>query len=147
MIIKPAKGKIIKIYSIFFLIALVVFYFLPGFPLWPPRVPHYIILGVWVLVSAGSLFYALKFNYYEVDKTRIVHFKGRKRLIYDFNSILYIDEAWSRKKKTLLFYTNKGHARYLTLDKNGELLALTLKRCKNLISQEEYQIRFPKTKM
>ena len=147
MKLKPRSSKIISAFLLVYIIAFIIFYLLPGFPLFPPRLPHYIIEGIWTLVSIIYIIFALTHNYYEIDKNRIVHYKGRKRLVYDFNSILYIDEEWSKKHKTLLFYTNLGDARYLPFDKKGLIYEKTLPRCKNLISKEEYQKRFPKTKM
>lgn len=147
MKIYPRKTKIIIDYLIVYFIALVVFYFIPGPPYWPPRTAHYIIFTIWTLATIGYLTYAITHNYYEISKTRIIHYRGRKRLVYDFNSILYIDVEWSKKHKRMLFYTALGDERYLTLDKDGVLLTKTLDKCKNLITREEYKERFPKSKI
>ena len=69
MIIKPAKGKIIKIYSIFFLIALVVFYFFYPASLFGPQSSSLYYSWCLGFSQCRFSFLCFKFNYYEVDKT------------------------------------------------------------------------------
>jgi hypothetical protein len=73
--------------------------------------------------------------------------KTFKEAYYHYNDVVYIDKEQSEKKRTLVFYTNKGHVRYLAFDRNGEIYQAMLKKCNNLLSKEEFKKRYPNVKM
>lgn len=110
---------------------------------WQP----YVIIGIWLVISIFLIVAALTTSYYEVEKSYVVVHKGNKKLVYNYSDVVYIDEEQSEKKKTIAFYTRQGHARYLMFDKKGILYKVMLKNCKNRISKEEFEIKYPKVKL
>ena len=68
-------------------------------------------------------------------------------MYYYYNDVVYIDEAQTEKRRVLCFATNKGHARYLPFDKYGEIYKAFKNKCHNLLSQEEFRIRYPNIKL
>ena len=102
------------------------------------------ILIMVYLTICICIFVAVYFNhYYEVTNKEVIVKRLGKLLHYRFNEILYIDEEQSRKKKTVTFVTSRGDAVYLTYDKEGKLIEILLKECKNLITLDELKARFP----
>lgn len=146
MKLKPRKGRIILPYFLLYLVIMVASYF-PVAITWPPTITHYVVFGLWTIAFIILTTIGVSYNSYEIHKSHLLHLKGQQRLTYNFDDILYIDEAHSRKHKTLLFYTNKGDERHLVLDKDEILLTKTLERAKNVVSREEFMRRFPKTKL
>lgn len=146
MRIKPNPFKVVKVYLAFYLAASIVFYLAAGFT-FPPLLAHYIVLGLFTILTIGFILFAIFNSYYEFGKGYLLHVNASKKMYYEFNSILYIDLEWSLKHKTLLFYTDKGHARYLPFDKNNVLIKTVVAKTNKLITKEEYKKRFPKTKM
>jgi len=146
MKLKPRIARTVIPYLILYLLINVVTYFPIGFT-WPPTTFHYISLALWTIAFSIFIYLGVRYNSYEIHKNHLVHLKGKTRLNYNYASILYIDEQYTKKHKTLLFYTDRGDSRFLVLDKDELLLSKTLERCKNLISKEEYQTKFPRVKL
>lgn len=96
-----------------------------------------IIVLVWAALFVLFMILMIKKNYYEISKTTLVHKRFVGEVSYDFNNVVYIDEAYSIKHNTLLFYNNKGKELYLVMDKNQELLKVFKQNCHNLKSKEE----------
>ena len=106
-----------------------------------------IILAVAIaLTVAASIMLSAK-NYYVITKDSLVHHRMYDELYYNYKDILYIDEEYTHKKETLLFYTNKGDQRFLVLDKEHKIYDALKSNCKNLISREEFHRKFPKVKL
>lgn len=146
MKLKPRLSRIILPYLVIYLLLVLASYFMIGFT-FPPSLNHYLAIGAWTLGFAIMLFFGIKYNSYEIHKNFIVHHKGFGKITYQFSDILYVDEKYSRKHKTLLIYTNRGEERFLALDKEMLLLTKTLERSKNLISREAYVQKFPRVKL
>ena len=106
-----------------------------------------IILAVAVLLTIASSFALTLKNYYVITKEAIVHHRIYDELYYNYKDILYIDEEYTHKKKTLLFYTKKGDQRFLVLDKENKIYDAMKANCKNLISREEFHNKFPKVRL
>ena len=106
-----------------------------------------VVFLIGIVISVIGWFLLTSKNYYEVTNSAIIHHKLNSTFTYDFNNVLYIDENYTKKHKTLLFYNNKGKDLFLTLDKDMELLKIFNKECKNLISREEFHKKFPKVKL
>ena len=68
-------------------------------------------------------------------------------MYYHYSDVVYIDKVQSERRKILCFYTNKGHSRYLPFDAKGEIYKVMLKRCNNLLSDEEFKNRYPNVKL
>ncbi|MDY4848781.1 MAG: hypothetical protein SO176_00750 [Bacilli bacterium] len=107
----------------------------------------YAIIAIWVVLSSIFAFFTFFRNYYEVNKRYVIVHRGFRQLIYYYNDVVYIDEEKSTRKKMIHFYTNKGHTRYITFDKNQILYKTMLSNCKNRLTKEEFERRYPKVKL
>lgn len=85
--------------------------------------------------------------YYEVNRKYVEVTRFGKKMVYQYSDVVYIDEEKSLKKKTVMFYTNKGHARYLSFDRKGLLFKTMLANCKNRLSEEEFARKYPNVKL
>lgn len=106
-----------------------------------------LIIILYVLTSIGMLVLSLVRNFYVIENKYLVQVRAFKEAYYHYNDVVYIDKEQSEKKRTLVFYTNKGHVRYLAFDRNGEIYQAMLKKCNNLLSKEEFKKRYPNVKM
>ncbi len=106
-----------------------------------------LIIILYVLTSIGMLVLSLVRNFYVIENKYLVQVRAFKEAYYHYNDVVYIDKEQSKKKRTLVFYTNKGHVRYLAFDRNGEIYQAMLKKCNNLLSKEEFKKRYPNVKM
>ena len=106
-----------------------------------------LIIILYVLTSIGMLVLSLVRNFYVIENKYLVQVRAFKEAYYHYNDVVYIDKEQSEKKRTLVFYTNKGHVRYLAFDRNGEIYQALLKKCNNLLSKEEFKKRYPNVKM
>ena len=151
MKVRPAVGKTILI-----LIALVILgagiifsftfnLFLKPITEWGWQ--QWTIIGVWAVTSA-SLFLATFFtSYYVVYRKYVQVKKGTKTLIYYYSDVVYIDEAQYKKNRTIAFFTNQGHSRYLMGDKKDILFQTMVQNCKNRLTTEEFRQKYPKVKL
>ena len=106
-----------------------------------------LIIAMFVSVSAGMLVLSLIRNFYVIENKRLVVVRAFKEMCYNYADVVYIDEAQSEKRRVLCFFTNKGHTRYLPFDKDGLIYKEMRKKCKNLISKEEFERSFPDIKL
>lgn len=106
-----------------------------------------LIILLYVGVSIIMLVLSLKRNFYVIENKYLVAVRGFKNMYYHYNDVVYIDKAQSEKKRVLCFYTNKEHARYLPFDKNGEIYKTMLKRCHNLLDDEQFKAKYPNVKL
>ena len=106
-----------------------------------------LIIILYVLTSIGMLVLSLVRNFYVIENKYLVQVRAFKEAYYHYNDVVYIDKEQSEKKRTLVFYTNKGHVRYLAFDRNGEIYQAMLKKCNNLLSKEEFKKSYPNVKM
>lgn len=103
----------------------------------------YLIISFWLLGAIFFYILTIKMNYYVLHKKYVVVKRYNKELVYNFSDVIYIDEAQSEKKKTIIFVTNKGHERYLIFDKENILYQVMLQKCTNRISKEQLKNKFP----
>lgn len=106
-----------------------------------------IVLSIWVVLSAIAFYIMLKKNYYVLTNSAIVHHKLSQEVSYSFNNMLYLDEHYSDRHDTILFYLNNGKSVFLTPDKDGLLRKAISKNAKNLISRAEFHRKFPNIKL
>ena len=106
-----------------------------------------LIILLYVGVSIIMLVLSLKRNFYVIENKYLVAVRGFKNMYYHYSDVVYIDKAQSEKKRVLCFYTNKGHVRYLPFDKNGEIYKTMLKRCHNLLDDEQFKAKYPNVKL
>ena len=108
---------------------------------------QFVLIGLFVVLSVVMLVLSLTRNYYVIESKYIVVVKGHKEMVYSYADVVYIDTVQSEKKKVLTFCTSKGHARYLPFDKNGQIYTTFLKKCHNLLDEEEFRIKYPTVKL
>ncbi len=106
-----------------------------------------LVILVYVGVSILMLVLSLKRNFYVIENKYIVVVRSFKEMYYHYSDVVYIDKVQSERRKILCFYTNKGHSRYLPFDAKGEIYKVMLKRCNNLLSNEEFKNRYPNVKL
>ena len=107
---------------------------------------QFAIIGLFVVVSAVMLLLSLTRNFYVIEKKFLVVVKGSKNMFYNYEDVVYIDKEQTERKRTLIFYTNKGHIRYLPFDKEGKIYKTFLQRCHNLLEKEELKRKYPNIK-
>ncbi|MCR5506178.1 MAG: hypothetical protein K6F07_04200 [Bacilli bacterium] len=105
------------------------------------------ILIIYGVASLLLLVLTPRMIYYEVNKKYVIVSKYGKKAIYYYTDVVYIDERLSEKRKTVHFYTNKGHARYIAFDQKGILYKTMLSHCKNRLSEEEFHQSYPNVKL
>ena len=111
------------------------------------NVVQFLIIALFVIISVFMLVVSLTRNFYVVESKYLVVVKGTKEMYYYYTDVVYIDKALTEKRRVLCFATNKGHARYLPFDKDGEIYKTFLNKCHNLLSSEEFKIRYPNIKL
>lgn len=143
------KLRLLKLTTTFIISMLVIgvvffFIFFKNFVTIPWDYLPYTIIAIWIVGAIIFYILTIKFNYYVLHKKYVVVKRYRKELIYNFSDVIYIDEAQSEKKKTIIFVTNKGHVRYLIFDKENVLYSVMLQKCNNRVSKEQLLLMFPK---
>ena len=107
----------------------------------------FIVVGIWL---AFAIFFSIL-----VPKTFSMKYDSKcfyltrfaKEEVYEFKNVLYIDEPYTEKHKTLTFYLKDGKLKFISFDKDKKILDVFLMHCKNTISREEFIARFPTTKL
>lgn len=139
--------------GIFFVFEAIFYFSFQGAPiggrpgkLWPFDASFYFYTPVLFGMSVLFCVLSITQTYYLIDKDAITHVKMGKTFRYRFSDILYIDEKWSEKHKTLLFYMGDGKDRYLAFDKEKVIYEYAL-QYSHLMSREEYHERFPNAKL
>lgn len=147
MKVYASPKKTISSYTIAGLVMAALFYLIGGSYKWPPTNLDIVLVSIPLIIALITMILGIKMNWYEIGKKALTHHKGSKVLVYYYSDILYIDHDYSKKHKILLFYTNKGHERYLPMDADMEIYQAVNNKCQHLISKAEYQIRFPNVKL
>lgn len=153
----PSKKSLMKTFIAYSLILLVIIYavFSSRFA-WAYKDPKdlnvyitqdVVSVAAWLVISIISYFILSKESYYILSNEELRHHRFNKDMVYKYDEILYIDEEYTKKHNTLLFYTDKGIARFLILDKEGKVLEYVHKYSNNLITREEFHGRFPGVKL
>ena len=104
---------------------------------------QFVIIGLFVFISVFMLVLSLTRNFYVIESKYLVVVKGRKEVCYNYSDVVYIDKAQAEKKRVLAFATKQGFTRYLPFDKEGKIYDTFLKKCKNLLSEEEFKKQYP----
>lgn len=149
MKVKISIKKILIMWGIVFLLlaAVVSLMFFNLFYLSKWGVSQFVIIGVYTLVMMAILVFSINTQYYEINKKDITECKFGKKYVYFYSDIIYIDVEGSKKSRILSFVTKYGHVKYLTFDKEGKIFDAAMNRCKNLISLQEVQGKFPGIKI
>lgn len=117
---------------------------------WPPKIVNLTLFYVYtpILLAVTIFFYVLSLTqtFYYVDKKKITRHKMNKIFEYYFSDMTYIDEKWSKKHRTLLFYDKSGRRNFLTFDREGIIFQHALENARPL-SREDFAIRFPNVRL
>ena len=89
---------------------------------------------------------SIKNTYYILNNSRVIHVRLGKEVIYEWSHIIYINEEWSQKHKTLNFFLENGKECFLSFDKDGLLWEYAIRNCR-LLEEEEFRIRHSKNKL
>ena len=147
--LKVNPWRIIKIFSITFLVFEIIFYVSfqgANGKFFPPDKSFYYYTPLLFLATSIFCYISITQTYYEINGPVFIHSKMGKVIEYTFNNIIYIDEEFSKKKKMFRFFTKEGKEHLLIFDRKGILYETALNKCP-LISKEEFERRFPKVKM
>jgi hypothetical protein len=86
---------------------------------WPLEVQDYIIFISITLLAIVLLIFAIKSTFYTIINNAIIQHRFGKTNYYDFSRIIYIDEPYSIKHKTLTLVMDDGKFIFLTFDEEG----------------------------
>ena len=111
------------------------------------NVVQFAIIGLFVGVSVIMLILSLTRNFYVIEKKYLVVVRSSKNMFYNYEDVVYIDKEQTERRRVLVFYTNKGHVRYLPFDKEGKIYQIFLQRCHNLLDKEQLKQKYPNIKL
>lgn len=109
-------------------------------------IPFMIYTPFLLILSIVLCVLTLKKTYYIINDKEIVHVRMGSETSYTWKHIIYVDEEWSKKHKTLLFYLEDGKERFLSFDKDHLVYDYALEYG-SLISSEEFRRRYQKSKL
>ena len=110
------------------------------------KVPFYIYTPALIVVTIVFMVLSIKNTYYEIDGTKLCHYKMGHCDEYPYANIVYIDEEWSKKHKMLHFYMKSGKSHTLAFDKEGLIFKFAVEKS-NQMSREEFRAKYPNAKM
>ena len=105
----------------------------------------YLVVITLIFCVSINLFIDRLFRYYSLEKKYFVNKKILKKEIIEYSDIIYIDEE-QFKKGMLFIYLNNGLRFTYMLDKEKELGYALIKKCRNLISKDDFETQFPHLK-
>ncbi len=150
LIVHLSNKKLILLYIGTFLVFEAIFFI--SFTLTPVvetgklDTPFFVYTPLLVVMTIILLILSIKNTYYVLNNSRVIHVRLGKEVSYDWSHIVYIDQEWSEKHKTLDFFLESGKECYLAFDKEGKLYEYALRNCK-LLEQEEFALRYTKNKL
>lgn len=104
---------------------------------------QYLIIALMVGIGVVAFIPAITSYWYKIeDKFFIVHKYG-KEIEYSYENIIFVNEEVHEKKKMVHFYHKQVKMVYLLTDKDDVLYKTLLKKCKNLLSKEEFYSAHP----
>lgn len=125
---------------------LVFLLFMSDFLSTPWKPTTWLIFGFYLSLFLAVFIMVTVLHYYVIENKGIVVHRAGKPLLYKYKEVIYIDRAYSEKHKTVAFMMDTGAVRYLTFDKQGKIYEEMVKRCKNVLSEEEFKSKYPKIK-
>lgn len=150
-ILKISRSRLTIMFIIVYLILQGVFmsmfqFFISFNPIEINWIPFFVYTPSLIILTI--IFYVLSITrtHYEVTKKGIIYYRLNKIYEFPFTNMLYIDQIWSKKHRTLLFYDASGRRKYLTFDKEGLIFEYALKYAP-LLSKEDFQARFPNVRL
>ena len=107
------------------------------------------IIFVSVIFAISVVFYILTVRsfYYMIESKSFIVKRYSKEVEYAYDSVIFIYEEKSEKKKKIYFYTEKGGMTSLLQDEENKLYTTMLKKCQNRMSIEEFRRVHPEEKL
>lgn len=109
-------------------------------------VPFFMYTPILLVMTVVLCILSIKNTYYILNNARVVHVRLGKEVSYEWSHIVYINQEWSEKHKTLDFFLESGKECFLAFDKEGKLYEYALRNCR-LLEHEEFAIRYTKNKL
>ena len=138
--------RIILAFSVAFLVLEIIFFFNFQPTLSSLDVSFFFYTPALLIASVIFCILSITSFSYKISDSEIVQIKLGKEFEYHWKNIIYINEEYSKKHKTLCFYTYDGREHFLMFDKNGKIFEEATKRV-NQISRQELLSRFPNIKL
>lgn len=106
-----------------------------------------IIIALYLI--SGIVFYllAIKNCYFVANKGDFEVHKFSKVTVFSYKDILFLDEEQYFKKGRIALFTYRKDTFYFPKDKDQTLFNLIKKNGKNLLTKEEFSLRFPNVKL
>ena len=150
VIVRLSNTKLVLLYIATFLVFEAIFFFsftigsiLDGYGL---DLSFFIYTPILVVMSIVLCILSIKNTYYILNDVRVIHVRLGKEVSYEWSHVVYINQEWSEKHKTLDFFLESGKECFLSFDKEGQLYEYALRNCQ-LMDLEDFQIRYTKNKL
>ena len=150
VIVRLSNTKLVLLYIATFLVFEAIFFFsftigsiLDGYGL---DLSFFIYTPILVVMSIILCILSIKNTYYILNDVRVIHVRLGKEVSYEWSHVVYINQEWSEKHKTLDFFLESGKECFLSFDKEGQLYEYALRNCR-LMDLEDFQIRYTKNKL
>ena len=150
VIVRLSNTKLVLLYIATFLVFEAIFFFsftigsiLDGYGL---DLSFFIYTPILVVMSIILCILSIKNTYYILNDVRVIHVRLGKEVSYEWSHVVYINQEWSEKHKTLDFFLESGKECFLSFDKEGQLYEYALRNCR-LLEQEEFAARYQKYKL
>ena len=134
---------LIVLYAVFFLATMFLFIDFSKGTFYPIGSTQIILLILVAGLSIVAFIPAITSYYYTIEDKYFVVKKYGKTYEFSYENIIFIDEENSEKKKMVIFYSKTNKMNYLFRDANNVLYPTLLKKCKNLMSKEEFYRSHP----
>ena len=108
--------------------------------------PFFMYTPILLVMTVVLCILSIKNTYYILNDARVIHVRLGKEVSYEWSHIVYINQEWSEKHKTLTFFLESGKECYLAFDKEGKLYEYALRNCR-LLDKEQFAIRYTKNKL
>lgn len=150
LVVRLSNKKLILLYIGTFLVFEAIFFVsftignvIQGEPL---GLPFFIYTPFLMVLAVILCVVSIKNTYYILNDVRVIHVRLGKEVSYEWSHVVYINEEWSKKHKTLDFFLESGKECFLSFDKEGKLYEYALRNSR-LLEQEEFVRRYTKNKL
>lgn len=150
VIARLSSKKLIGLYIGTFLVFEAIFFL--SFTLVPVTqgegldMPFFLYTPILLVMSIVLCILSIKNTYYILNNQRVIHVRLGKEVSYEWSHIIFINQEWSEKHKTLNFFLESGKECFLSFDKDGLLYEYALRNCR-LMEIDEFRIHHSKNKL
>ena len=97
----------------------------------------------WSILLITTCLYFTRYIYYTIRADGAEQTKFNRKHLLKTDSVLFIDELWSRQYKRVYLLTKEGKEFFFADSKDCQLLEYLLANCRSLLSEQEVSVRFP----